>query len=80
MPRQDIDDIRLPLEKRLRADAEGTERDALVQRIDAFATEIKKQMDSGVSPEEFARLSTLHEGLAGALRVVGKVWQRAHPA
>ncbi len=79
MPNQAIDELRLPLEKGLRADVTGSERDAILKRIDTYAADIKRRMDSGASPDEFARLSGLHEALAAATRVVDRVWQRAHP-
>ena len=70
----------VPLEGELRDDADGHKRDALLQRIEAHAAELKRAMDAGVPPQEFTRLQGLHEALEAAARVVVVGWRRFNPA
>lgn len=63
------------IERRLREDREGRERDALRQRLEAASRAIKQRMDQGVPPGEFAGLERVHHGLAAAIEVVERVWR-----
>lgn len=66
------------LQEQLRADASGTARDNLLKAFDERAREIKRAMDVGVTPEEFRKLGTMHDGLAAAAEVVAMTWGRYH--
>lgn len=68
------------IERRLRGDAEGRERDALQQRLEEAARAVKRRMDVGVSPAEFSGLQTIHQGLEAGLDVIQRVWRAHHPA
>jgi hypothetical protein len=70
----------LPLEIRLKGDENGVERDALVSRFQEQAQTIKRKMDAGVTPREFAELDTLHKAFENAKQVVTVVWLRHHRA
>lgn len=69
-----------PVQRKLADDDRGVERDALIEKLDDCARSIKRKMDVGVSPGEFAQLDRLRAGLAAATQVVAAVWRRYHPA
>jgi Type III secretion system, cytoplasmic E component of needle len=66
------------LEKKLKADATGKERDAILSRLEGEAGKVKQVMDSGVSPQEFAALETQFKGLQAGIKVAGTVWNHYH--
>lgn len=66
------------IERRLRDDADGRERDTLLSRIDEAAHTIKRRLDAGVAPAEFAGLNTVYNGFEAAREVVEKVWRSSH--
>ena len=80
MPEQAKNSMRLQLEKLLRNDREGADRDALLQRLEQCALEIKAKMDAGLPPDEYARLDKVSRALTAGAGVVTRVWRRAHPA
>ncbi|MEE4377514.1 MAG: EscE/YscE/SsaE family type III secretion system needle protein co-chaperone [Candidatus Competibacteraceae bacterium] len=69
----------LPVEQTLKEDANGEERDALMNRLQDQARTIKRKMDAGVTPKEFAELDTLHKAFETASQVVAIIWRRYHP-
>ncbi|MCP3877876.1 MAG: hypothetical protein GY701_05705 [Sulfitobacter sp.] len=69
-----------PVERKLKEDVGGTERDALVNSLKAEAASTKRKMDAGVAPKEFADLDVMHNAFKAAALVVNMVWRRYHPA
>lgn len=69
----------LELQERLHADAAGVARAALDQRLDELAARLKRALDAGAAPAEFARLQALHDAAAAARDVIQTVWRRYHP-
>ncbi len=69
-----------PVEQRLKQDAGGAERDALVNSLEAQAAGIKRKMDAGVAPKEFADLDVMYKAFEAAALVVNILWRRHHPA
>lgn len=67
------------IERRLRDDAEGRERDALQRRLEEAARAVKQRMDVGVSPAEFSGLQAIHQGLEAGIDVIQRVWRVHHP-
>lgn len=67
-------------QQKLMEDERGIERDALLHKLAENIRAIKRQMDTGVTPGEFARLDKLRQGLEAAVDVVARTWQRYHPA
>jgi hypothetical protein len=67
------------LERRLRDDAQGGERDTLLRSLEDQASRVRRQLDAGVPPAEFARLKRVSEGIIAAIEVVNLVWRRYHP-
>ncbi|NEX17297.1 MAG: hypothetical protein C1943_11845 [Halochromatium sp.] len=76
---QDQDEPWFEIERRLRDDDEGRERDALQQRLEEAARAVKRQMDVGVSPAEFGGLQAIHQGLEAGIDVIQRVWRVHHP-
>lgn len=68
-----------PLEQRLKGDAQGMERDALLSQLEQQAKAIRLRMDAGVAPGEFIKLGTLQDMFAAAIQVVNLLWRRHHP-
>lgn len=68
-----------PVQQQLMDDERGVERDTLLQKLERCARSVKRQMDAGVTPGEFARLDKLRQGLDAAAVVVAHVWRRYHP-
>lgn len=66
------------IERRLRDDAEGRERDVLLERMDEAARSVKRRMDAGVAPAEFAGLNAVYNGFEAAHQVVETVWRARH--
>lgn len=67
-------------QRKLMEDEQGRERDALLQKLADSTKGIKRQMDAGVTPSQFARLDKIRQGLEAATEVVINLWQRYHPA
>lgn len=68
-----------PIQQQLMEDEQGVARDALLQKLEHCARSIKRQMDAGVAPSEFARLNLLHQGFEAAIQIVADVWRRRYP-
>lgn len=66
------------IERRLRDDGDGRERDALLQQLDAAAATLKRSLDAGVAPTEFTALNTVYRGFEAAREVVETVWRSNH--
>lgn len=75
---QDQDEPWFEIERRLRDDAQGRERDALLQRLEEMARGVKRRMDAGATPAEFAGLNAIHQGFESARAVVETVWRSSH--
>lgn len=66
-------------QQQLMEDERGVERDALLEKLADSIRGIKRQMDAGVTPSEFANLNKVRQGLEAATEVVTKVWRAYHP-
>lgn len=66
-------------QQQLMEDERGVERDALLEKLADSIRGIKRQMDAGVTPSEFANLNKVRQGLEAATEVVAKVWRAYHP-
>ena len=66
------------LERKLKADASGEERDAILAQLEGQARKTKQTMDSGVSPAEFAELEKQFKGFEAGVEVTTHVWRRFH--
>lgn len=67
------------LEERLSRDADKTELAKASAMLTAYASEVKKAQDVGVSPEAFKVLSTYREALEIAATCLPAIWQQCQP-
>lgn len=77
---EENDETLFPLERRLKDDTMGADRDALVEQLQGCTRAVKRKMDSGVAPKEFSELETLQKALEAGVRVVTLLWRKHHPA
>ncbi|MEZ5581696.1 MAG: EscE/YscE/SsaE family type III secretion system needle protein co-chaperone [Candidatus Competibacteraceae bacterium] len=70
----------LPVEVKLKDDGNGLERDALMNRLQDQARAIRRKIDAGVTPQEFAELDTLYKAFETAGQVIAIIWRRHHPS
>ncbi|EXJ15663.1 EscE/YscE/SsaE family type III secretion system needle protein co-chaperone [Imhoffiella purpurea] len=68
------------IERRLMDDQDGRERDGIQSRLEEAARPLKRQLDAGVTPAEFARLNAVLEGLEAGRDLVMQVWRAHHPS
>lgn len=68
-----------PIQQQLMDDDRGMAKDALLQKLASAANSVKRQLDAGVTPSEFARLDKVRRGLEAATEVVAQVWGQYHP-
>lgn len=66
-------------QKKLIEDEQGVERDALLEKLADSLRGIRRRMDAGVTPGEFAQLDKVRQGLEAAIVVVVNLWRRHHP-
>jgi hypothetical protein len=63
------------LEARLRNDASGAVRDEVCRLFETQLAELKRRMDAGLSPDEFAPASAVRTAIEAALNVTRLAWQ-----
>lgn len=68
----------LEIQATLRADESGTARAALDRWLEDAGRTIKRKLDIGVAPAEFAALSAMHGATEAAREVVATAWSRLH--
>lgn len=66
------------IQRRLRGDTDGRERDALLERLNDAKHALKQRMDKGLSPSEFSAVETVHQGLESGIEVIQHVWRLHH--
>ena len=74
MPDQERDS-RLDVEEKLAGDADGTELNGLLTRLDAYVARAKKSLDEGLPPDEFQAVSKYKLALEAAKDVAEKSWR-----
>lgn len=70
----------IDLESQLRDDADGAARDEIIRELNNSSTALKQQLDGGLSPEAFAKLTRVKRAVDMSAAVVGNCWKLAHPA
>ena len=70
--------LRFSLEEALKADNKGQLRAQIQSQLLEQIAEIDKQLNSGVAPDEFAKLDTVKKGLQSAVLVLDKIWKYLH--
>jgi hypothetical protein len=69
----------LGLEGELAADTGGQRKAEVIAALQDCAREIKRTLDAGVAPAQFAGLQAQMEGFDAAVSVVETIWKRHHP-
>ena len=59
----------------LRADPEGVARDSAIKQIQGKRSGIQKEMNSGIAPEEFQKLSKVEKALEESSAIVEAMWK-----
>ena len=59
----------------LRADPEGVARDSAIKQIQGKRSDIQKEMNSGIAPEEFQTLSKVEKALEESSAIVEAMWK-----
>jgi type III secretion system YseE family protein len=67
----------LTMEEELEKDANGSYRKDLTDQLAEHLAEVKRAMDSGLSPDEFSGMQKLKQALEAATEVVEKYWESA---
>ncbi len=68
----------LDIQTTLRADTSGVARAALDRRLEESGLLLKRQMDAGVAPADFASLSAMHSATEVAREIVAVAWKGMH--
>lgn len=70
----------LNLETDLREDNNGAYKNALMDEFTQAADKVKKTLNRGVKPDEYAQLNALLNAIEAARSVVEITWKRLHSA
>ncbi|WP_210160620.1 EscE/YscE/SsaE family type III secretion system needle protein co-chaperone [Hyphomicrobium sp. MC1] len=68
----------LEIQSTLRADASGSARAALEQRLEEAGRLLKRKLDAGVAPAEFTALNAMRGATEAAKEIVVTAWKRMH--
>jgi len=68
----------LDMEAKLMKDKGGSYRKEIMDRLSEYSAQVKKALDSGLSPAEFQDANRLKDAVDAASTVVDKVWKSIH--
>lgn len=68
----------LELEAKLEKDADGSYRRQVMERLTAYLTEVRRNMDSGLSPVLFEKMRKLKAAVETSRSVVDEAWRTFH--
>jgi type III secretion system YseE family protein len=66
------------LEEQLRADASGARKKELEDSLYAALADLRREMDAGLPPDEYQKMSTFKEGLEAAVKTLDTSWTAFH--
>jgi len=66
------------MEARLAADTSGAYRDEILNKVNGELQSVKRQIDGGLSPDDFAKANALRSALEAAGTVVPVAWAVQH--
>ena len=69
----------LEIQERLRADADGTQRDALLAQLAEMHQRAADAMRRGLAPAEYRQAERQAEAAQAAARIVAAAWRAARP-
>jgi hypothetical protein len=68
----------LEIQERLRHDTDGKLRRELEAQLAELQHRVKRGLDAGAAPDEFARLTALNDAVAAAGQVLARAWGLYH--
>jgi len=63
------------MDAQLAAAADGSLRDRICSRLAAYAENVRRRMNAGLQPDEFARAVKLNDALEAAGKAVWACWE-----
>ncbi len=68
----------LQIEKNLRNDVSGIYKNELLDKFNQTASQVRFELNQGVSPDEYERLNSFLQALEASSEVVEQFWSQAH--
>ena len=68
----------LQLEQNLRNDTSGMYKNELLDKFNQTASQIRFELNQGVSPDEYNKLNSFLQALEASCEVVEQVWEQVH--
>lgn len=68
----------LPIEQNLKNDVSGMYKNDLLDQLNQAASEVRTELNQGVSPDEYNKLNSFLQALEASCEVVEEFWEQAH--
>ena len=68
----------LQLEQSLRNDVSGMYKNELLDKFNQTASQVRFELNQGVSPDEYHKLNSFLQALEASCEVVEQVWEQVH--
>lgn len=68
----------LQIEKNLRNDVSGIYKNELIDKFNQAASQVRFELNQGVSPDEYERLNNFLQALEASGEVVEQFWTQTH--
>jgi|GEM_PF-2307656 hypothetical protein len=68
----------LDIEGKLLSDLDGTFKIEVIDKLNFYQIEIKRLIDSGLSPDEFNKYNALNNAILSASKVIEIAWNNLH--
>jgi type III secretion system YseE family protein len=68
----------LQIEKNLRNDVSGLYKNELIDKFNQAASQVRFELNQGVSPDEYERLNNFLQALEASSEVVEQFWSQTH--
>ncbi|MEZ5452175.1 MAG: EscE/YscE/SsaE family type III secretion system needle protein co-chaperone [Thiothrix sp.] len=68
----------LTVEENLKKDLSGVYKNDLLDKFNQAASEVRSELNQGVSPDEYDKLNRFLQALEASCEVVEQVWTQAH--
>jgi hypothetical protein len=68
----------LAIEKSLRSDVSGFYKNELLDKFNQAASQVRFELNQGVSPDEYNKLNDFLQALEASCEVVEQFWMQTH--
>jgi type III secretion system YseE family protein len=68
----------LQIEQNLRNDVSGMYKNELLDQFNQAASEVRYELNQGVSPDEYDKLNSFLQALEASCEVVEEFWEQTH--